>query len=99
MSLSEKLTADLKVAMKAKDKPKLNLLRSVKSSFKNKEIETQQPLTAEEETAVLMKMIKQRKEAADGFRKGGAEERAARWVPAEPVLPRQRSSGSQETKK
>ncbi|HIB64500.1 MAG TPA: GatB/YqeY domain-containing protein [Phycisphaerales bacterium] len=77
MSLSEKLTADLKAAMKAKDKPKLNLLRSVKSSFKNKEIETQQPLSVEEETAVLMKMIKQRKEAADGFRKGGAEERAA----------------------
>ena len=77
MSLSEKLTADLKTAMRAKDKQTLNLLRSVKSSFKNLEIETQQPLTTEEETAVLMKMIKQRKEAADGFRKGGAEERAA----------------------
>lgn len=77
MSLSEQLTQDLKTAMKAKDKKKLTLLRSVKSAFKNKEIDSGKPITGEDETAVLLKMIKQRREAADGFRKGGAEERAA----------------------
>lgn len=77
MNLSERLTADLKTAMKAKDKKKLTLLRSVKSTFKNKEIDTGNPLTEADETAILLKMIKQRREAAEGFRKGGAEERAA----------------------
>ena len=95
MSLSEKLTADLKVAMKAKDKPKLNLLRSVKSSFKNKEIETQQPLTAEEETAVLMKMIKQRKEAFKQYEEAGrsdlAEKEVAEIKILEDFLPEQLS--------
>ena len=76
MSLSEKLTADLKAAMKAKEKNKLTLLRSVKSAFKNKEIDTGNPISEADETAVLMKMIKQRREAAEGFRKGGAEDRA-----------------------
>lgn len=76
MSLSDRLTADLKDAMRAKDKKKLTLLRSVKSAFKNKEIDSGESITEAEETAVLLKMIKQRREAADGFRKGGAEDRA-----------------------
>lgn len=76
MTLNDRLQEDLKTAMKAKEKEKLTLLRSVKSAFKNKEIDTGSPLTAAEETAVLLKLIKQRREAAEGFRKGGAEDRA-----------------------
>jgi len=71
--------------MKAKDKKKLTLLRSVKSTFKNQEIDTGEPLTGADETKILLKMIKQRREAADGFRQGGAEERAQNedWEAAE----------------
>lgn len=76
MSLSEQLNADIKAAMKAREKDKLTLLRSVKSTFKNKEIDSGVALTGAEEVDILMKMIKQRVEAAEGFRKGGAEERA-----------------------
>lgn len=76
MNLNERLNEDLKNAMKAKEKEKLTLLRSVKSAFKNKEIEIGGSLSAAEETAVLLKLIKQRREAAEGFRKGGAEDRA-----------------------
>lgn len=76
MTLNERLNEDLKVAMKAKDKDKLTLLRSVKSSFKNKEIEIGGSLSGADEVAVLLKLIKQRREAAEGFRKGGAEDRA-----------------------
>lgn len=76
MNLNERLNEDLKTAMKAKEKDKLTLLRSVKSAFKNKEIEIGGSLSAAEETAVLLKLIKQRREAAEGFRKGGAEDRA-----------------------
>ena len=76
MNLSERLTADLKNAMRAKEKKKLTLLRSVKSAFQNKAIDSGAPITEAEETAILLKLIKQRHEAADGFRQGNAEERA-----------------------
>ena len=75
-TLSERLNADLKTAMRAKDKKKLTLLRSVKSTFQNKEIDSGSPITEAEETAILLKLIKQRHEAAEGFRQGDAEERA-----------------------
>lgn len=75
MSLSEQLNQDIKAAMKAREKAKLTLLRSVKAALKNVEIDSG-PLTPGDEVAVLMKLVKQRKEAAAGFRKGAAEERA-----------------------
>ena len=62
--------------MKAKDKNRLTLLRSVKSAFKNKEIDTGTALSSAEEIAILLKLIKQRREAAEGFRRGNAEDRA-----------------------
>ena len=75
MTLNERLTTDLKAAMRAKEKDKLTLIRSAKAEFKKKEIDDG-PLTEENEVQILLKMIKQRREAAAGFRKGGAEERA-----------------------
>lgn len=75
MSLSDQLNQDIKTAMKAREKEKLTLLRSVKAALKNVEIDSG-PLTPDAEVAVLMKLVKQRKEAAAGFRKGDAEERA-----------------------
>lgn len=62
--------------MKAKEKEKLTLIRSVKAEFKKQEIDTGSPLENEEEIKILLKMIKQRREAAAGFRSGGAEDRA-----------------------
>jgi uncharacterized protein YqeY len=76
MTVSEQLNEHIKDAMKAKEKERLTLLRSIKAAFKNKEIELGGPLSAGDEVALVLKMIKQRKEAAEGFRKGGAEERA-----------------------
>jgi uncharacterized protein len=75
MTLNERLTTDLKAAMRAKEKDKLTLIRSVKAEFKKKEIDDG-PLTEADEVQILLKMIKQRREAAAGFRKGAAEERA-----------------------
>lgn len=76
MNLSELLNEHIKEAMKAKEKERLTLLRSIKAAFKNKEIELGSPLSAADEVGLVLKMIKQRREAAEGFRKGGAEERA-----------------------
>lgn len=76
MNLSELLNEHIKEAMKAKEKERLTLLRSIKAAFKNKEIELGSSLSAADEVSLVLKMIKQRREAAEGFRKGGAEERA-----------------------
>lgn len=76
MNLSEQLTEHIKDAMRAKDKERLTLLRSIKAAFQNKAIELGAPLSPAEEVGLVLKMIKQRKEAAEGFRKGGAEDRA-----------------------
>ncbi len=76
MTVSQQLNDHIKEAMKAKEKERLTLLRSIKAAFQNKEIEIGDKLSPADEVALVLKMIKQRREAAEGFRKGGAEERA-----------------------
>ena len=76
MNLSEQLNDHIKEAMKAKEKERLTLLRSIKAAFKNKEIELGSALSSADEVGLVLKMIKQRREAAEGFRKGGAEDKA-----------------------
>ena len=76
MAISEKIQADIVVAMKAKDEHKLTTLRMVKSAMKNKEIEKRAPLSDEEEQAILTTLIKQRKDSVEQFTKGNRPELA-----------------------
>ncbi|GAK30264.1 glutaminyl-tRNA synthetase [Weissella oryzae SG25] len=62
MSLLEQLTADMKTAMKAKDKETLSVVRMVKASLSNEEIKLGHPLSADDELAVLSREMKQRVE-------------------------------------
>ena len=48
MSLAEQISADVKDALKSGDKSRLSILRMIKSSIKNKEIEKSEALTDEE---------------------------------------------------
>ena len=67
-------------AMKAGEKDKVATIRLVQSEVKNKDIEARGSEIADDDahvTAVLQKMVKQRRESAEMFRKGGAEDRAA----------------------
>lgn len=76
---------DLKAAMianmKAGEKDKVATIRLIQSEVKNKDIEARTGGEIADDdahvTAVLQKMVKQRRESAEMFRKGGAEERAA----------------------
>ncbi len=47
MELLEKLLEDQKLAMKAREKLRLNVIRGLRSEIKNAEIARKQPLTAE----------------------------------------------------
>ncbi len=75
-SLKEQLDADLKVAQKAKDSIRVNVIRMLKTVIKNREVEKIGELTDQELLQAVNSQIKARVEAAEGFRKGGREEMA-----------------------
>lgn len=63
MSLSQRLFEEQKIAMKAQDKLRLNLIRGLRSEIKYAEIAKKEPLCEEDEQAVLQREVKRRKEA------------------------------------
>ena len=76
MSLAERISQDMKAAMKERDRGRVGALRMLGAALKNVEIEAGRPLTEEEEHVVLRRQLKQREESAEAFRKAGREERA-----------------------
>ena len=77
MTLKEQVIADLTEAMKAKDELKTSTLRMLKAAIMNYEV-SGADMTATDEVMVdlVKKGIKQRKEASEGFEKGGNKEAA-----------------------
>ena len=79
--IRDEIKAALTGAMKAGDKPRVGALRLVQSALKNREIELRGSAAPPDDdavvTEVLQKMIKQRRESVDLYRKGGREELAA----------------------
>lgn len=71
MNLSERLSEDMKQAMKAKEKVRLSVIRMVRSAVKNKEIESGTPLPDEEILNVIQKELKQRRDSLQAFESAG----------------------------
>ncbi len=67
MSLAERLTEDLKLAMKARDQLRMDVIRMAKAALLNKEIELKKDLDESEMNRVLITLVKQRKEAAEQY--------------------------------
>jgi uncharacterized protein YqeY len=76
MPLLDRLQGEMVAAMKAKDEARLGALRLVKAALKKHEIDSMKPLDEATEMQVLSTLIKQRRESADMFRKGGRPELA-----------------------
>src|SRR5262245_3121683 len=76
MPLLERIQSEMVAAMKAKEEARLGALRMIKAALKKHEIDSMKPLDEPTEMQVLHTLIKQRREAADMFRKGGREELA-----------------------
>jgi len=74
--LSNRITDDVKVAMKAKDKPRLGVLRLITAAIKQREVDEQISLDDNQVLAVLEKMVKQRKDSIAQFEKAGRDELA-----------------------
>ncbi|MBN1154114.1 GatB/YqeY domain-containing protein [candidate division KSB1 bacterium] len=78
MGLTEKMMEDVVVAMKKGDKGRVNALRYLLSQLKYAKIASQQSLTPEQETDVLLTATKKHKEAIDIYLKSGKEAQAAK---------------------
>ncbi len=77
MRIKEKLTKDMKTAMKSGDKLRLETIRGLRSQLRNLEIDKGRELSTEEEHEMLMSAAKKRKESIEQFRSGNQNERAA----------------------
>jgi len=78
MSLIIQLRDEMKIAMRAKDKCRLGVIRMAISSVKQAEIDHNLEATDDNVIAVLTKMVKQRKESIKMFTDGGRDELAAK---------------------
>jgi uncharacterized protein YqeY len=76
MSLTDRLSDDLKLAMKARDQLRMDAIRMVKAALQNKEIELKKDLDEAEMSRVLLTLVKQRKEAAELYQKGKRDDLA-----------------------
>ena len=95
MSLKEELLQDMKTAMKAKEagKTALSVIRMVRSSIRNAEIDGKCELDDAGVGAVIAKEMKQRKESLAEFEKAGrsdlVEETKAEMAVLEKYMPKQ----------
>lgn len=69
MSLKEKITADMQNAMRCKDSEKLNAIRLLQSSIKQKEVDDRIEIDDKSILNIIEKMLKQRGDSIEAFKK------------------------------
>ena len=95
MTLKERITEDMKTAMRSGEKDRLAVIRLLQAAIKQREVDERITLDDAQVTSVLEKMIKQRKESVVAFDKGGRADLVAKEnaeiVVLQPYLPEQLS--------
>ena len=76
MGLKERITEDMKNAMRAKDSERLGTIRLLTAAMKQKEVDERVELTDAHVLAIVEKMIKQRKDSIAQFQAGGRQDLA-----------------------
>ncbi|MDQ0254351.1 uncharacterized protein YqeY [Evansella vedderi] len=74
MKILDQLNQDMKDAMKKKEKERLNVIRSVKSSLQNEAIKLGNDLSEDDVLTVLNREMKQRKESLHEFEQANRED-------------------------
>ncbi len=75
-TIPQRLDAELKEALKSRNELKLSVIRMLKASLKNKEIEKMGTLSDEEIISVLSSMAKQRRDSIEQFAAAGRSDLA-----------------------
>jgi uncharacterized protein YqeY len=78
MALKERVTEDMKTAMRAADKERLATVRMLLAAIKQREVDERITLDDGQVLAVIEKMIKQRREAIAQFESGGRSDLVAK---------------------
>jgi hypothetical protein len=71
MSLKVRLTEDMKAAMKGGDKPRLDVIRLINATIKQREVDERIMLDDTQVLSVLEKMLKQRRDSVEQFTAAG----------------------------
>lgn len=80
MSLHDRLSDDLKTAMKARDQLRMDVIRMIKAALLNKEIELKKNLDDAEMSKVMTTMLKQRRESIEQYQKAKRDDLAAKEI-------------------
>jgi uncharacterized protein len=80
MSLPDRLSNDLKEAMKAKDQLRMDVIRMIKAAILNKEIELKKNLDDAEMSKVMTNMLRQRRESIEHYQKANRDDLAAKEI-------------------
>ena len=74
MNLKERITEDMKAAMRAKDSQRLGAIRLLQAAIKQKEVDERVTLDDAATVGILDKLIKQRKDSIDAFAKAARQD-------------------------
>jgi len=74
MSLKERITEDMKAAMRAKDSERLSVVRLLLAAIKQREVDERIVLSDDDVVAVIEKMLKQRRDSISQFQAGGRQD-------------------------
>ena len=76
MSLKDRISDDMKAALRAKDQPRLEAIRLLRAAIQRREVDEQVSLDDEGVLAVVQKQLKQSRDALDQFQKGNRQDLA-----------------------
>lgn len=86
MSLKERITEDMKAAMRAKDSERLGTIRLLTAAMKQKEVDERIELDDVAVIGILDKMLKQRKDSIEAFEKAARQDLADKEIAEVKVL-------------
>jgi uncharacterized protein YqeY len=96
--IEQKLTNELKDAMKAGDDVRRDAVRMLRAALKNEEIELRHPLTEDDAARIVKRIVKRHRESIDQFKQGNRPDLAEReeaqlavvekYVPVSNFMPR-----------
>ena len=92
-TLKERITADMKAAMRAGEKERLSTIRMLQAAIKQREVDERVTLDDAQVLGIIEKMVKQRKESIVHFEQGGradlADKEKSEIVQLQDYLPAQ----------
>ena len=86
MSLKERITDDMKAAMRAKDSARLGTIRLLTAAMKQKEVDERVELDDAMVIAIVDRMLKQRKDSIEAFEKAARQDLADKEIAEVKVL-------------